>query len=131
MFKLLCIYTRYIFSLVLWQIYLVLYFFTASMAHTVSSSSYKCTECPKCKKKDYELSGHFTNDCFGPDSTRSCFWSIGRIFAKIVRNLRALPYTFGGKIWRDSQSSEGPVPNMFKNSSRSLFRGDSGRQSGR
>ena len=73
----------------------------------------------------------FTKDCFGPDSTRSFFWSIGRIFAKIVGNLRALSRTsiyLRGKIWRDRLSPprvgyrKGDrllFLNMLKNSSRS------------
>ena len=77
------------------------------------------------------LSGHFTKDCFGPDSTRSFFWSIGRIFAKIVGNLRALSSTtlyLRGKIWRDRlspprvgyrKSDRLLFLNMLKNSSRS------------
>ena len=43
------------------------------------------------------LSGLFTKDCFGHDRTRSFIWLIGRIFKKLVGNLRAVPYTFGGR----------------------------------
>ena len=72
---------------------------------------------------------HSTIYC--PDSTRSFFWSIGRIFAKIVGNLRALSRTtlyLRGKIWRDRlspprvgyrKSDRLLFLNMLKNSSRS------------
>ena len=83
------------------------------------------------KPKSWSWSGHFTKDCFGPDSTRSFFWSIGRIFAKIVGNLRALSSTtlyLRGKIWRARlspprvgyrKSDRLLFLNMLKNSSRS------------
>ena len=49
----------------------------------------------------------FHQGLFCPDSTRSFFWSIGRIFAKIVWNLQALLSTtlyLRRKIWRDCLS---------------------------
>ena len=67
------------------------------------------------------ISGHFTKDYFGPDSTRSFFLSIGRIFAKIVRNLRALSSTtlyIRGKIWRDRLS---PPRVGYRKSDRLVF----------
>ena len=72
-------------------------------------------------ESDSLISGHFTKDCFGPDSTRSFFWSIGRIFAKIVGNLRALSSTtlyLRGKIWRDRLS---PPRVRYRKSDRLLF----------
>ena len=52
-----------------------------------------------------------------PDSTRAFFWSIGRIFAKIVGNLRALSpttlYIRGEDLTRSPQSSEGRVPKKW------------------
>ena len=77
-------------------------------ADTVFQDKYSiCTLCTYYSMTILELSGHSTKDCFGPDSTRSFVWSIGRIFAKIVGNLRALTSTtiyIRGKIWPPRQS---------------------------